>query len=54
MEYCGAGSVLDIMTVVERTLTEEECAEVLLLLLFPIIIIHILWGWLCFRYYDCC
>ena len=41
MEYCGAGSVLDIMTVVERALTEEECAEVLLLLLFPIII-HIL------------
>ena len=50
--------MLDIMTVVERALTEEECAEVLLLfLLLSIIIIilyGVLWGWLCFGYYDCC
>lgn len=29
MEYCGAGSAGDIMTIIDRPLNEDECAVIL-------------------------
>ena len=41
MEYCGAGSVSDIMRIIERPViihTDTRCIALLLLLLFPLIL----------------
>jgi serine/threonine protein kinase len=40
MEYCGAGSVSDIMTICEVTLTEAEIADVMAATLIGLKYLH--------------